>query len=252
MTIICRRCLFVFLSLFVFACSKEEDNTPTKPKPNVTPDCYERDTSFTDQLPNMNFESWGYPDSSEGKYQEPCGGVWASSNPVSVSFTGAKSSMPSGSAQQGDYGVEIKTNSLLGPVIMPGILFTGRYKSYNFSGLDVQKNAEFGVPFTFKPKNIEGFFKYSSVNSDSAYALVLLTKYNTSLKTKDTIGFGDFTILNSVNSYTSFSISIDYSYSSGAETPDSILLLFASSKGALDLVGQPGSTLTVDNCVFVY
>lgn len=238
----------LFLTL-VIACSKEEDDTPPAKKPD--PACFEVPV-YTNQLPNMDFETWGYPDSSEGKYIEPCGGVWASSNAVSQSILSISTSVRTNKAGNGEFAVQLETQNLFGVAAFPGVFFSGRFKSYNFSGLDVLNNAEFGVPFTEKPVKFKGLHKYVSVAGDSAYIVVMLSKYNMTNKIKDTVGFGELTVKNSIASYTEFNIDIDYGYSAGSEIPDSVLLLFTSSKALEEILGGAGSTLTVDNCSFVY
>lgn len=240
----------LFLMVLVIACSKEEDddNPPAK-KPD--PSCFEV-PAYTNQLPNMDFETWGYPDSSEGKYIEPCGGVWASSNAVSQSILSISTSVRTNQSGNGDFAVQLETQNLFGVAAFPGVFFSGRFKSYNFSGLDVLNNAEFGVPFTEKPLKFKGLHKYISVAGDSAYIIVMLSKYDTINKVKDTVGLGDLTIKNSITDYSEFNIDIDYSYPAGSEIPDSVLLLFTSSKALEEILGGAGSTLTVDNCSFVY
>lgn len=244
--------IILLVSFFLITCSKEEDSDTPSPKPPTTPNCFSSDTVYTTLLPNMDFEYWGFPDSSKGEYQEPCGSVWVTSNAVSLEFTGSTGVTASSKAQNGTIAASMVTNNLLGPIILPGILFSGRYKSYDFSGLNFEQNAEFGVPFKEKPIKMEGYYTYTSVNADSAYALVMLSKYNAVSKVKDTVGFGGFTIKETVSSYTKFTVDVDYAYPAGSLVPDSILILFTSSKGTLELVGQAGSTLNIDNCSLTY
>ena len=234
---------------FIMSCSKDDDeetSTPTTPS-----DCFEQQ-SYTDQLPNMDFETWGYPDSSENKYLEPCGGVWTSSNAISSQLD-VRTSLRTTDAQSGKYAVMIKTEGVFGGLVLaPGIFFSGKFLSYELDLEKLLSNAEFGVPFTEKPKSLKGFHKYISVNGDSAYVAIMLSKYNTSNKTKDTVGFGELIIYNSISNYTQFDIGVDYSYSAGTEIPDSVAIIFTPSKGIEDLVGGIGSTLFVDNCSFGY
>jgi hypothetical protein len=235
-------------ALVVTSCSKkEEESTPPK---KSDPLCFVAE-NYTDQLPNFSFENWGYPDSSEGKYKEPCGGVWTSTNGISTQIN-LTTLTQSTNAQNGTYAAKLTTVSVLGPIIGPAILFTGRFKTYNIDYTDILKNAELGVPFTMKPKTLDGYYSYNPVNSDSALASVLLTKYNTGTNARDTIGYGEFVAKSKVSAYTSFSVIIDYSFTNGTDIPDSILVMFASSKGIEGLKGETGSTLYVDNCGFKY
>jgi len=249
MRILSKYFLLVGCFAFILSCSKDEEEE--EPKKTTSPDCFEVGT-YTDQLPNMNFETWGYPDSSGNKYQEPCGGVWSSSNGVSAQVDVITSTKTT-DAQDGNFAVKIKSEGLFGGfVLAPGILFAGKFLSYNLDLNELLSNAEFGVPFTNKPLNFNGYYKYISVNGDSAYVAVMLSKYNFQTKSKDTVGFGDFTVYNSISNYAEFNIGIDYNYTAGSEVPDSVTVIFTPSKGIESLVGEIGSTLFVDNCRFNY
>lgn len=240
--------------VLLFACSKKDDDDDTPTTPPTPVGCFDQ-VAYTDQLPNQEFENWGFPDSSGNKYQEPCGGVWTSSNAISneLDLICVKKSATS---QTGSAAVEIKTNgiNLLGnQVVVPGFFFCGKYKSYaGINIFDPLASIEFGVPFTKKPASLKGFQRYTSVNGDSAYIAVLLSKYNPTKKMKDTIGFGDLTIKNSSTSYSEFNVTIDYKPEFTSELPDSVVVLYTSSKGIESLVGEIGSTLLIDNCTFVY
>jgi hypothetical protein len=242
----------VFVSAVLLAtCTKEEENKAT-PTPKPTLGCFDQDTTYTTQLPNMDFEDWGYHDSSGGKYQDPCGGAWTSSNALSYSITTSVNILQSSDGRGGSKAARIETKSLIGPIVSPGILFTGRYKSYNFSGFDISANTEFGVPFTQKPTDLEGFCKYSPAVVDTGLAFVLLTRYNNTSHSRDTVGFGQKLFTGLSTSYTYFTVPLSYAYSAGASQPDTILLFFSASKGALELAGSAGSTLFVDDLSFKY
>ena len=236
------------LTVLLISCSKEEEKDNTTKK--VDPKCFEV-TAYTDQLPNFSFENWGFPDSSGGKYMEPCGGVWTSTNAISSQLN-LITSYQTGDAEHGSYAVKLTTVSVLGPVTGPGVFFSGRFKSYSVDFTEVLKNAEFGVPFTKKPKSLQCYLKYTSVKGDSALAGVILTKYNAAKSARDTIGLGELTLRETTNSYQMYSIDIDYTYPSGNLDPDTVTVVFASSKEIEGLNGQVGSTLYVDNCGFVY
>lgn len=243
--------LYISLALMLFACSKEEEDKK-EPAPKPTQGCFDQDTTYTTQLPNMDFEDWGYHDSSGGKYQDACGGVWTSSNALSYGITASFNIMPSNEARGGNSAASIATKSLVGPLISPGILFTGRYKSYNFSGFDINANTEFGVPFAQKPSGLEGYCKYNPAPGDSGLAFVLLTRYDSVAHSRDTVGYGQKFLSGPNSSYTLFSVPISYSYPAGTALPDTVLLFFSSSKGALELVGSAGSSLLIDDLVFTY
>ena len=235
--------------VFAVSCSKKEDDSEPS-KPSTSPACFETPI-YSTQLPNMDFEEWGYFDSSGGKYLDPCGNVWFSSNGVSSQVDLITCDRTTDS-QHGSYAVKMTTQSVLGPIIAPGVFFLGRFKSYEINLTKLLANAEFGVPFVEKPVSLKGYQKYTSVSSDSAFAAVMLSKYNTTTKTRDTVGYGELTIKGTSTAFIEFTINLDYSYSAGTETPDSLSMLFASSKEVEALEGQVGSSLIIDNLFLQY
>ncbi|MDR1458828.1 MAG: PCMD domain-containing protein [Bacteroidales bacterium] len=108
-----------------------------------------------------------------------------------------------------------------------------------------------GEPFTSRPTAITGYYKYVPVNGDSAAIEVNLKSNGTE------IGKGKEVITNASN-WTRFYIPINYT---GNETPDSIVVILASSAmydftgGLASLMqcqGQEGSTLYLDEIEFDY
>lgn len=248
------RILAIALVVLFFSCSKEEEDDDPTPKPNPV-GCFDQQ-SYTDQLPNFDFEDWGYPDSSNGQYQEPCGGVWTSSNAAAVVLSPDLVNVSkTANAQSGSSAVEVTTKAFafLGQSItVPGFFFCGRYKNYNINIFDPIKSVEFGVPFTERPVSLKGFQMYTSVNGDSAYIAVMISKYNFSADRKDTLGFGELTISQSSSAYSEFDLNIEYAQDKLSLVPDSIVVLYTSSKAYESLEGEEGSTLLIDNCSFVY
>ncbi|MCW3072610.1 MAG: hypothetical protein JWO44_2500 [Bacteroidetes bacterium] len=87
---------------------------------------------------------------------------------------------------------------------------------------------ESGTPFSTKPAGISGFYKYTDAEpADSAEVTVILKKYNTATQMRDTVGLGT-AALAAAGGYTSFTVNINYLMP--AETPDSIIIMFNSSK----------------------
>ena len=243
--------LVISAVVMVLSCTKEEEvPVITTPDPQVD-SCFIV-LPYTDQLPNFNLEEWGNPENSGGRYEEPCGGIWASGNGGSVLAGGylvlAKESID---VHEGAYAAKLVTHQTSLGILAAGSLFTGKF-ILNWS--KPFESARLGIPFSKKPKSLDGYYKYTSVNSDSAQVLVLLTKYNSVAKKTDTVGFGTFTEYNTVTSYTAYSTIIDYNYSAGNDIPDTLVVSFTSSAGSAteDLLGEVGSTLYVDDAKFVY
>jgi len=126
----------------------------------------------------------------------------------------------SSDAYQGDYATRIQ--GYFGCGIAQGIMVNGQ-KPDNYYNI-----IESGTPFTAKPISISGFYKYTDAEpGDSAEVTVILKKYNAATQTRDTVGLGT-AALSATGSYTSFTVSINYL--APAETPDSIIIMFNSSK----------------------
>ena len=238
----------IAILLLILSCSKEDD-------PEVIPTIPVVDSCFivkpyTDQLPNFDFEEWGNPESSGGKFEEPCGGIWATGNGGSA-LTGTIITQKDTDAQNGTYAAKLVTKRTFGNILAAGSIFTGRFE-LNLS--EPIKSAILGIPFTEKPKSMDGYYKYTSVNADSAQIMVLLTKYNSVDKNRDTVGYGLFVEYNTITAYTAYSALIDYNYSASASIPDTVVVSYTSSKGASEkeFKGEVGSTLFVDNGKFIY
>ena len=106
-----------------------------------------------------------------------------------------------------------------------------------------------------KPLKFTGYFKYEPVNGDSAAAVVLLSKWNTITKHRDTLGVGFFLIKEAVSQYTKFEIPVYY-FTSEIES-DSISVLCVASAGfnAVSFTqgkGQAGTTLYIDDLALEY
>lgn len=123
-------------------------------------------------------------------------------------------------AYQGTYASRIQGYFMCG--IAQGILINGQQPA-GFGNI-----IEGGTPFTAKPSVITGFYKYTDVTgTDSAEVTIILKKFNTSTMNYDTVGIG-IQPLPASNSYTLFTVNMNYLLP--ALTPDSIIIMFNSSK----------------------
>jgi hypothetical protein len=186
---------------------------------------------------NLGLETWV----SISSYEEPANG-WSSLNalsdlaplaPVTVTKTTDKYS--------GTYAAKLETKKI--PIVntlIGGLLATGFFDNNASPG----QNLKLGMPYTSSPKYFSGYYKYTSVSNDSADFFCALTKWNSSLNRRDTLGVASYRELNNVSSYTKFNFKINYTDSITA--PDTIIMLFASSGAAQNFQGQVGSTLYID------
>lgn len=123
-------------------------------------------------------------------------------------------------AYQGAYATRIQGYMSCG--IAQGILVNGRQPANYYSII------ESGTPFTARPSGISGFYKYTDAEpGDSAEVTVILKKYNAATQQRDTVGLGHAALALS-SAYASFTV--DIGYLAPSLTPDSIIIMFNSSK----------------------
>ena len=186
---------------------------------------------------NLGLDSWV----SVSGYEEPANG-WSTLNalsdlaplaPVTVTKTTDKYS--------GTYAAKLETKKIpLVNTLIGGLLATGFFDNNASPG----QNLKLGRPYTSSPKYFRGYYKYTSVSSDSADFFCAVTKWNSSSNRRDTLGVASYREYSTVPSYTQFSFKMNYTDS--ISTPDTIIMLFSSSGGAQNFQGQVGSTLYVD------
>ncbi len=151
----------------------------------------------------------------------------------------------------GKYAMKLTTGSLTdaaeGHLLIPGAIAplntnfveeflntTGEYPD----GINVKR------PYTDKPTSISGYFKYTSVQSDSASVCVELYNGNTM------IGRGLFMQKESQSSWKQFSAPIEYTDHNATPTHISIIISSSAGYNFADLTncqGRDGSTLWIDD-----
>jgi hypothetical protein len=166
------------------------------------------------QLRNLDFEQWDHPVLFEDPaYNNPTG--WICSNRW--------------------YGTELAmfTDKMVKPVDS-----SGQHNNYAirlFTFYNYMKDAAVQTAsIDYRPVALKGFYKYEenfiitggANYIDTAQVRVWLTKWNTSLSKRDTIGSGIFSAHDSVNTFKPFEVNIAY-YSS--VQPDSITILLDPS-----------------------
>jgi len=145
-------------------------------------------------------------------------------------------------AVEGQYSAKLETLSV-GGFNTPGVLTLGEFNVDYVNNTAVLTG---GIPFTSKPNVLSGSYKNFPVANDSTMVFVYFTKYNTTEAKTDTIGIGSMFSTETVNSWTSFSIPINFT---STEDPDTMNLHVVSSNM---LNPQLGSLMYVDNLVFEY
>lgn len=191
------------------------------------------------QISQGGFENWSL--SAQSTFEEPTGGWWTSLNslrnlggPVTVEKTS--------DAHSGNFAARLESKQW-GTFILPGLLVSGKFVTT--APFIIQ-----GQPFTDKPVRFKGYYKYTSVNSDSAAFFAMITTFNTVTGKRDTIADAKLAIYNTVNVYTAFDIA--FNYYDNIAIPDSIDVVFSSSAGGQDFLCEIGSTLFIDDVMLEY
>lgn len=173
------------------------------------------------QISNADLETWITYGNPPTDYEDPEN--WKSVNGM-VAF-GTTPVDKSTDRYSGTYAAEIKPFAVFGS-FPPSVLCLGNPPAdFSTYTLDILHG---GKPVSSRPASVSGYYKYSkdAVYKDSAYAIVILKKYNSTLAKIDTIGLG-YTTFSEAASYSPFSITINYNPLSSL-TPDSIVIAFFS------------------------
>ena len=120
-----------------------------------------------------------------------------------------------------------------------GILLTG---TIGFVGAAISLKQ--GQPFTQKPEGMAYWAKYAPVNTDSAFAFVLLTKWNSVANKRDTIGITSDVISSSLPTWTKRILPINYLNTT--DNPDTLNIIFSSSSR---FAPQLGSAFSIDEII---
>lgn len=205
------------------------------------------------QLNGMDFESWNqnfynvmFP--SNYYWENLPTSVWASSN-AATTIVNDFCCERTTDCHSGMYAAHLETKSIFG-VPAAGNLFTGEFIPDGFSSQALR-----GVPFTDKPESIKGYYKYTPANYNNGSATVpdtcaiyaILSYWDGAQRVE--IARAELYTSNVVISYTVFDL--DFNYIS-TETPDTIAVVFASSKYGDLFEGGIGSTLLIDDVELVY
>lgn len=242
-------------------------------------------TAVTDdgQLYNMSFDEWCYDNGDIVCYDSLATDdqkkVWGSANASTASFnkpTCVPDSVMVAVEGKGKNAVKLKTqliNALVVKKLAAGSIFTGSMGSTNYTKMTATLN--WGIPFSFRPKSLEGYACYlpkniNIVNSpyedkkgtlDNGHVMVLLTDWDRQFTVdpaKDqfvdpddehVIGYGKITFDHTMDGYEKFNINIDYR---DDRTPKFVVVVASSSSFGDYFTGGEGSTLFLDEFKFVY
>lgn len=179
-------------------------------------------------IENSTFENW----TSSGSYEDPDG--WDTPNATTSTFMGYTVTK-STDVNEGSFSARLQTTNII--INIPGVLVNGNFELQIPSGNVV---IDGGVPFTDRPLNFTGYYKYTPSGVDSCAFVLGLFKNNTLTGNRDTVGYAQFYQSGTISTWTMFDVDVIYN---SAEIPDSMLVVISSSNPDNPV---SGSTLFVD------
>lgn len=180
-------------------------------------------------IPNPGFEDWV----TIGTYENPVS--WSTPNPF-TSLAGVVTVTKSEDAHSGAYSAQLETMTVLGPNVSPGLVTLGNFAVDFLTG---EPTFSGGIEMPDMVKNFSGWYKYSGVDSDSAYIFMMSFRHPEGEEV-DTVGVG-MTYLQDASDWTSFSIDM---YQISELPADSFNVIIMSSPNSSLHVG---SMLHVDD-----
>lgn len=193
---------------------------------------------ITKAQPNGGFEDW----STEFSHENP--DHWQTLNFLSLLVPANPLSAFKATSidkHSGNYALKIKTvflnnkPSSIKTGDSAGTVFTGKI---NYS----PPSATYGFPYSGRPENLDFWFKYAPVGTDSAGAIVALLKWNGA--GHDTIATGTVVLL-TTSDFTLSQVPLEYN---STELPDTAIILFTASIDSV--LARVGSTLFIDDVLF--
>jgi hypothetical protein len=100
-----------------------------------------------------------------------------------------------------------------------------------------------GLPFASRPANYTGWYKWNRVGGDTCGVNLIMTKWNTTTQSRDTVAYEENVIINAASGWTTYSFPISYIMNI---FPDSIFVV----AGNLTQRPHVGSVFTVDDFGF--
>jgi Secretion system C-terminal sorting domain/Putative carbohydrate metabolism domain len=186
-------------------------------------------------IPNGDMESWSKGNNGTANYEYPTG--WFTLNPLIAPLVSC--AIDSADVHGGKYAADLTTLSFGGIETIPGLMVLGSINA-------VTQQVSGGIPFTDRPTNFSGYFKYApAASSDSSLFAIVLTHWNTTTNHRDSIGVSLFFGVGTVSQYTAFNAPFFYFL---PDNPDTMQVIIASSFDFLK--AQPGTILKIDDLSF--
>lgn len=281
-----RKIGYLFLSVLALNACGEWENDIYKENKEAA-DAGETEMPITTsggQLYNMSFDEWSKDGSYEYCYASDATDaekrVWASPNSTTA-FMGKPTCIPERDfvavSGPGNTAVKLQTqmvNTLLAKKLASGCIFTGQMGSINISKMNA--SLKWGVPFSLRPKTLEGFACYKPVaisnankpyedrlgQTDNGHIFVILSDWTEQFTVDPAedmfvdpendpaiIGYGKVTFDHVMTGYEKFSLNIEYRSN---RIPKYLVIVASSSALGDYFTGGDGSTLFLDELSFTY
>lgn len=184
--------------------------------------------SKAQSVPNGSFEAWSNPNG----YLVP--NDWETLNDM-TSTAGVYTATRGGTSS--DYYFKLTSQNVTGMGVMPGLAVSGMLDMGNLTALS-------GFPFAYRPVAFTGKWQYmGNSGNDIGYVKVFITKWNSTMNMRDTIGYVSQDLNGMVMSWSNFTLPFTYN---NTDVPDSCMIIMNASGPN----PEAGSYLYVDNLSF--
>jgi hypothetical protein len=193
------------------------------------------------QVPNGDFEDW---ETHVLGFENPVG--WDTPN-ASLALFGLTPVVPSDDAAYGSFSALLESKLLSttdgGQFVIPGVVTLG---TFVVDYINLTATLEGGVPFSDRPLALKGSYKNFPASGDSTMVVVIFTRYLPAKGKRDTIGIGSMFGSATVDTWTEFSVPINFF---NEEAPDTMNINIVSSNM---IFPNKDSYMFVDNLTFEY
>jgi hypothetical protein len=160
--------------------------------------------SQEEQVPNGGFETWKTHDLG---FEYPVG--WDNPN-ADLALFGLTPVTPSTDAAEGNFSAFLESQFLSAVginFVIPGVVTLG---TFVVDYINNSATLEGGISFSDRPLALKGSYKNYPAAGDSTMIVAIFTKWMPAKGKRDTIGFGGLFSKETVNTWTSFSIPINF------------------------------------------
>lgn len=164
------------------------------------------------QIPNAGFETW----TNTAGFNTPQG--WDNLNSMTAS-TNVYTCMKGTPGSTGSSYLKLISKAVTGMGVKPGIAVSGMLD------MDTYKPKS-GFAYDARPTSLTGKWQYMATGSDQGYIAMYLTRWNTGLGMRDTIGKAKKLLPGMAMSWATFTLPVVYS---SQDFPDSCQIVFSAS-----------------------